>query len=52
MTSLWRREAASKKTVRDLTRISCFVTTLKLLHTLQIYSTVSVKKYMCLHFSR
>jgi len=28
-TSLWRREAASKKSVRDITRISCFVTTMK-----------------------
>jgi len=44
MTSLWRREAASKKSVRDITRISCFVTTMKLLHALQIYSTVFVKK--------
>jgi len=32
MTSLWRREAAQKKTVRDITRISCFVTTMKLPH--------------------
>jgi len=40
MTSLWRREAASKKSVRVITRISCFVTTVKLLHALQIYSTV------------
>ena len=30
MTSLWRREAASKKSERDITRISCFVTTVKL----------------------
>ena len=44
MTSLWRPEAAWKKSVTDTTRISCFVTTMKLLHTLQIYSTVSVKK--------
>ena len=44
MTSLWRRKTASKKSVRDITRIFCFVTTMKLLHTLQIYSTVSVKK--------
>ena len=29
MTSLWRREAASKKSVRDITRIFCFVTTTK-----------------------
>jgi len=40
MTSLWRREAAPKKSVRDITRISCFVTTMKLEHALQIYSTV------------
>jgi len=48
MTSLWRREAAPKKSVRDITRISCFVTTMKL----QIYSTVFVKKCMRLYFSR
>jgi len=48
MTSLWRREAASKKSVKDITRISCFVTTI----TLQIYSTVFLKKCMRLHFSR
>ena len=52
MTSLWRREAASKKSVRDITRISCFVTTIKLPHALQIYSTVFVKKCMQLNFSR
>jgi len=46
MTSLWRREAASKKSVRDTIRISCFVTTMKLPHPLQIYSTVFVKKCM------
>jgi len=46
MTSLWRREAASKKSVRDITRISCFVTTVKLPHALQIYSTVFVKNCM------
>jgi len=44
MTSLWRREAASKKSARDITIISCFVTTMNLLHALQIYSTVFVKK--------
>jgi len=49
MTSLWRREAASKKSVKAITRISCFVTTMKLL---QIYLTVSVKKCTRLHFSR
>jgi len=52
MTSLWRRAAASKKPVRDITSISCFVTTMKLPHALQIYSTVFVKKCMRLHFSR
>ena len=36
MRSLWRREAASKKLVRGVTRISCFVTTVKLPHALQI----------------
>ena len=49
MTSLWRREAVSKKSVKAITRISCFVTTMKLL---QIYLTVSVKKCTRLHFSR
>ena len=39
MTSLWRSGAALKKTVRHITSISCFVTTIKLLHALQIYST-------------
>jgi len=53
MTSLWRCEAASKKSVRDITQISCFVTTMKLPHALQICSTVFfVKKCMRLHFSR
>jgi len=28
------------QSVSDITRFSCFVTTMKLLHTLQIYSTV------------
>jgi len=50
MTSLWRRGAISIETVRDSTRISCFVTTMKLQHALQIYSTVFVKKCMRLHF--
>ena len=49
MTSLWRPYVASKKSARDITRISRFVTTMKLPHALQIYSTVFVKK---LHFSR
>jgi len=44
MTSLWRREAASKKSVTDITRISSFVTAMKLPHALQIYLTVFVKK--------
>jgi len=51
MMSLWRRKAASKKSVRYTNKISCFVTTMKLLHVLQIYSTVFVK-CMRLHFSR
>jgi len=51
MTSLWRREATSKKTVRHITRISCFVATMKLPHALQIYATVFVK-CMRLQFSR
>jgi len=33
---LWGRETVSKKSVRDITRISCFVTTMKLPHALQI----------------
>jgi len=45
-------EAASKKIVRDITRISCFVTIMKLLHALQIYSAVFVKQCAQLHFSR
>jgi len=36
------REVASKNSVRDIIRISCFVTTMKLPHALQIYSTVFV----------
>jgi len=52
MTSLWRREAASKKSVRDIARISGFITTMKLPHALQIYWTVFVMKCMRLHFSR
>jgi len=51
MTSLWRHEAASKKSVRDITRIFYFVTTMKLPHALQIYSTVFVKNCIRLHFS-
>jgi len=50
MTSLWLRKAASKKSVRDIARFSCFVTTMKLLHALQIYTTIFVKKCMRLHF--
>jgi len=52
MTSVWRHFDVVK-TVRDIIRISCFVTIMKLPHELQIYSTVFVKKCMCiLHFSR
>jgi len=51
MTS-WHREAAKEMSVRDITRISCFVTRMKLPHALQIYSTVFVTKCMQLHFSR
>jgi len=51
MTSLWHCEAASKKSVRDIARISCFVTTVKLPHALQIYSTVFVKKCMRLAYN-
>ena len=40
MTSLRHRKAAPKKSEGDITRISCFVTTMKLPHALQIYSTV------------
>jgi len=47
MTSLWRHKAASKKSVRDITRISCFVTTMQLPHALPIYSTVFVRKRVC-----
>jgi len=51
MTSVWRREAALKKTVRDITRISCFVTTMKLLHVLQIfYSSFCVEVYVVARF--
>ena len=52
LAAVWRHEAASKKSVRDITRISYFVATMKLLHALQIYSTVFVKRCMQLHFSR
>ena len=41
-----------QQTVRDITRIPCFVTTMKLPHALQIYSIVSVQKCMWSHFSR
>jgi len=51
MTSVRRREAALKKTVRDITRISCFVTTMKLLHVLQIfYSSFCVEVYVVARF--
>jgi len=52
MTSLRRREAVAKKSVRYITRISCFVTVIILPNALQIYSTDFVKKCMRLHFSR
>jgi len=52
MTLLCRRAAAANKSVRDITKISCFVTTMQLPHALQIYSTVFVTKCMRLHFSR
>ena len=42
-------EAALKKSVRDITRISCFVTTMELPNALQIYLTVFVKKCTRLH---
>ena len=51
VTSLWRREAASKKSVRHISRIFCFLTRLKLPHALQIYSTVFVQCTR-LHLSR
>jgi len=52
----WRHYAAQKKTVRDITRISCFVTIMKL----PVYITACiadlfnsfVKQCMWLHFSR
>jgi len=47
MTSLWHREAASKKSIRDITRISCFVTTIKLPNASQIYSTVFLWRSVC-----
>jgi len=50
MTSLGRRKAALKKSIKNITRISCFVTTMKLPNALQIYSAVFVKKCMRLHF--
>jgi len=52
MTSLWRCEAASKKSVTDITRISRFVTIMKLLHALKIKSTVFGTKCTWLHFSK
>jgi len=47
MTSLWRRETTSKKWVKDITIISCFVTTIKLPHALRIYSTVFLWRSVC-----
>jgi len=52
MTSLWRHKAASKKSVRDITRIFCYVTAMKLPHVLQIYSTVFAKKVYTVAFSK
>ena len=52
MTSLWVTSWISPQSVRDVTRISCFVTTMKLPHPLQIYSTVFVNKCMRLNFSK
>ena len=46
--SLWRCKAASKKSVRDITRISCFVTTITA--RIENLLTVFVKKCMRLHF--
>ena len=43
----------SRSSIKEhITRISCFVTTMKLPHALQIYSTVFVKKCMRFHFFR
>jgi len=42
--------SSMEKVSKSITRISCFVTTMKLPHALQIYSTVFVKKCMRLHF--
>ena len=39
MTSLWRREAPLKMSVRDVTRISCFVTTMKLPHVWDLFNS-------------
>ena len=53
LAAVWRHYDVVKQhqSVSDITRISCFVTTTKLPHALQIYSTVYVK-FMRLHFSR
>jgi len=44
LAAIWRNDVV-KQSVRDITRISCFVTTMKLPHAWQIYSTVFVKKW-------
>ena len=45
-TKNWTLSISSlKKLVRDITRISCFVITMKLPHALQIYSSVFVKSF-------
>jgi len=50
MTSLWLGEAASKKSVRDITRISGFVTTMKLPHALQILTVFCEEVYVVAFF--
>ena len=52
MTSLWSREAALKKSIRDTIIISCFVTTMKFTTCIADLLTVFVKKCTQLHFSR
>jgi len=47
---LEHKVAASKKSVRDITRISCFVTAMKLPHELQIYSTVFCEEMYAVAF--
>ena len=52
VTSLWRRKASSKKSLRDITRISYFVTTMKLLHALQIFQQFLWRSEYAVRFSR